>query len=240
MGILNDRVIIITGGTEGIGRETAIQAANEGAKVICCSRHPKPMENDNIEFIKLDVTDSDECCKVVSEIANKYGRIDGLVANAGITGDSLTCKMSDECFDNVIKTNLYGVFNIVRCVGPIMEQAGKGSIVTLSSVVGIYGNIGQANYAASKAAIIGMSKSWAKEFARKGAAVRVNSVAPGYTMTNMLKTVPEKLLDKFSSMTMLKRLGEPYEIANGIVFLLSDYSSYITGTVLDINGGMRL
>lgn len=240
MGILSGKTILITGGTEGIGLETALQASQEGANVICCARHKKEFDSKRIGFIELDVTDSKKCKEVTEKIINQYGYIDGLVANAGITGDALTSKMTDEDFNRVIQTNINGVFNIVRAVGPTMEKQGKGSIVTVSSIVGIYGNIGQANYAASKAAIIGMTKTWAKEFPRKGANVRVNSVAPGYTMTNMLKTVPENLLEKFSSMTMLHRLGEPSEIANGILFLLSDYSSYITGTVLEITGGMRL
>lgn len=240
MGFFKDKVILITGGTEGIGLETAVQVSDEGARTICCARHKKDFEHKNIEFVELDVKKSDECCETVARIADKYGHIDGLVANAGITRDALTAKMTDEDFDSVIRTNINGVFNIVREVGPLMERKGGGSIVTVSSVIGIQGNIGQANYAASKAAIIGMTKSWAKEFSRKGVAVRVNAVAPGYTLTNMLSTVPENLLEQFASRTMLKRLGKPEEIARGILFLLSDYSSYITGTVLEIDGGMRL
>lgn len=241
MGIfLEDKIILVTGGTEGIGYETVINAEAQGAKVIACARKRKEFTEKNISFFELDVTDSTKCREVVNKVINKYGRIDGLVANAGITHDALTPKMSDEDFNSVINTNVNGVFNLVREIGPIMERQSKGSIVTVSSVVGEFGNIGQVNYAASKAAIIGMTKSWAKEFSRKGAQVRVNSVAPGYTMTKMLETVPENLLEKFSSMTMLKRLARPEEIANAILFLISDYSSYITGTVLDVNGGMRL
>lgn len=170
----------------------------------------------------------------------KYGKIDVLVADAGITKDCMTYKMTDDMFDQVINVNLKGVFNIGRYVGPIMEKQGRGSIINISSVVGEYGNIGQANYAASKAGIIGLSKSWAKEFARKGQQVRVNVIAPGYILTDMVKTVPQDLLDKFAGQTMLKRLGEPDEIANVALFLASDMSSYVTGTVIDANGGMRL
>ena len=148
--------------------------------------------------------------------------------------------MTESDFDNVIKTNLTGIFNLVKFIGPYMEMQGGGSIVTVSSIVGESGNIGQANYAASKAGIIGMSKSWAKEFARKGIPVRVNTVAPGYILTDMVKTVPEHLLSQFAGQTMLKRLGNPEEVAAAISFLCSDAASYITGSVLDVNGGMRL
>jgi 3-oxoacyl-[acyl-carrier protein] reductase len=166
--------------------------------------------------------------------------VDGLVCNAGITKDMMTYKMDEAAFDSVIDVNLKGVFNVVKSIGPFMEKQGHGSIVNVSSIVGEYGNIGQCNYAASKAGIIGMSKSWAKEFSRKGCQVRVNVICPGYIMTDMLKTVPEDLLNKFKDLTMLKRLGEPVEVANASLFLLSDLASYITGSVLDVNGGMRL
>ena len=152
----------------------------------------------------------------------------------------MTRKMTDEQFDAVIAVNLKGVFNLTRLIGPLMEQNGYGSIINISSVVGVFGNIGQANYAASKAGVIGMSKTWAKEFARKGANVRCNAIAPGYIMTDMLKTVPQELLDKFAKLTMLGRLGQPSEIASAALFLASDESSYVTGQVLEVNGGMRL
>jgi 3-oxoacyl-[acyl-carrier protein] reductase len=152
----------------------------------------------------------------------------------------MTAKMTDEQWDLVMDVNLRGVFNLTRHIGPYMEQQGSGSIVNISSVVGEFGNIGQANYAATKSAIYGLTKTWAKEFARKGAAVRVNSVSPGYTMTDILKTVPQELLDKFAAQTMLKRLGQPEEIAKAILFLASDDASYITGHNLSVNGGMRL
>lgn len=148
--------------------------------------------------------------------------------------------MTDEMFDEVLNTNVKGVFNIIKAVHPYMEEQKKGAIVAVSSIVAVYGNIGQINYASSKAAVIGMCKSCAKEFARKGQNIRVNAICPGYIMTDMLKTVPEDLLKKFANQTMLKRLGEPEEIANIISFLISDESSYITGSVIEANGGMRL
>ena len=143
-------------------------------------------------------------------------------------------------WDLVIDVDLKGVFNLTRYVGPQMEAQGAGAIVNISSVVGVFGNIGQANYSAAKAGLLGLTKTWAKEFARKGAAVRVNAIAPGYTMTSILSTVPQDLLDKFAKMTMLGRLGQPDEIAKAALFLVSDDASYVTGQTLNVNGGMRL
>ena len=240
MGLLDNKIVMVTGGTKGIGLAMSLKFASEGATVIACSRNEVEFTNDNIKFIKLDVTDAQMCKEVVDTIVTEYGRIDVLVADAGITKDSMTYKMTDEMFDEVINVNLKGIFNVGRYVGPLMEKLGSGSIITVSSVVGEFGNIGQANYAASKAGIIGLSKSWAKEFARKGQQVRVNVIAPGYILTDMVKSVPQNLLDQFAGQTMLKRLGNPEEIANVALFLASDLSSYITGTVIDANGGMRL
>jgi len=148
--------------------------------------------------------------------------------------------MTDEQWKQVIDVNLNGVFYLSRYVGPFMQKAGGGSIITISSVVGEYGNIGQANYAATKAAVVGLTKTWAREFAMKNGGVRVNAIAPGYIMTDILKTVPQDLLDKFGGLTMLGRLGQPEEVAKAALFLASDDSSYITGHVLSVNGGMRL
>lgn len=170
----------------------------------------------------------------------KYGRVDILVNNAGITRDAMTRNMSDEQWDIVIDVDLKGLFNLTRYIGPQMEANGCGAIVNISSVIGEYGNIGQANYAAAKAGVIGLTKTWAKEFSRKGAAVRVNCITPGYAMTEILQTVPKNLLDEFAAATMLKRLGQPEEIASAALFLVSDESSYITGHTLSVNGGLRL
>ncbi len=235
-----NKVVVVTGGTSGIGYATVCKLARSGASVIACARHERGFDDGNIVFHELDVTDPDSCGRLFEWVIEKYGRVDCLVANAGITSDALTVKMTDDAFDDVIRTNLKGVFNMGRFFGPYMEKQGHGSIVIVSSVVGEQGNIGQANYAASKAGLIGMAKSWAKEFSRKGAAVRVNVIAPGYILTDMVKTVPQDLLDRFASQTMLKRLGEADEVANVISFLCSDESSYITGAVIDVNGGMRL
>ncbi len=240
MNLLKNKIAVVSGASKGIGKETAIKMADEGAIVYACSRSKGDYYNDSIRYLELDVTDPDSCKKVFDHITNEHGRIDCLVCNAGITADRMTVKMTDDDFDKVIDTNLKGVFNLVRLFGPYMEVQGNGSIVAISSVVGEQGNIGQANYAASKAGIIGMCKSWAKEFSRKGAQVRVNVIAPGYILTDMVRSVREDLLEKFSAQTMLKRLGEPKEIANVVAFISSDEASYITGSVIDVNGGMRL
>ena len=188
----------------------------------------------------MDVSSTKDCERVYTEITALYDHIDILVNCVGITCDAMTRKMTEKQFDQVIAINLKGVWNLTRLIGPMMQEKKYGSIINISSIVGIYGNIGQANYAATKAGVIGMTKSWAKEFALKGGNVRVNAIAPGYTMTNMMKTVPENLLERFRNVTMLGRLAEPIEIANAVLFLASDLASYITGEVLNVSGGMRL
>jgi 3-oxoacyl-[acyl-carrier protein] reductase len=237
---LKDKVAVVTGGAKGIGEEIAKAFAVEGAKVIAVDMGEMTYEAENVEFYQLNVTDVSGCQKFFDEMIEKYQHIDILVNNAGITRDSMTRKMTDEQWNLVLDVNLKGVFNLVRHIGPQMEANGGGSIINISSVVGVYGNIGQANYAATKAGVIGLTMTWAKEFARKGVPVRVNAIAPGYVMTDILKTVPQDLLDKFASMTMLKRLGQPEEIARVALFLASDDSSYITGQTIQADGGMRL
>ena len=237
---LEGKIAIVTGGAKGLGGEMAQLFAKEGAKVIAADMMPLSYENENVEYYQLNVTDAPACEALTNYAKEKYGRIDVLVNNAGITKDAMTRKMTDEQWDAVIAVNLKGVFNLTRYVGPLMQQQGGGSIISISSVVGVFGNIGQANYAATKAGIIGLTMTWAKEFALKGGNVRVNAIAPGYTMTDILKTVPQDLLDKFAAMTMLGRLGQPIEIANAALFLASEEASYITGQVLQVDGGMRL
>lgn len=237
---LDGRVAIITGGARGLGQAMAEEFAKEGAKVIACDVENLVYQNENVEGYKLNVTDGN-ACKVLSEyVKEKYGKVDILVNNAGITRDALTRKMTDEQWDLVIDVNLKGVYNLTRYIGPMMQADGQGSIINISSIVGEYGNIGQVNYAATKAGVIGMTKTWAKEFSMKGAQVRVNAISPGYTMTDILKTVPQELLATFAKQTMLGRIGEPIDIAKAALFLASDESSYITGHNLSVNGGMRL
>jgi len=237
---LKDKIVIITGAAKGLGGEMAQLFAKEGATVIACDMAPLTYEADKVHYRELNVADAAACEALFNEVKERYGRIDVLVNNAGITRDAMTRKMTDEQWDMVLDVNLKGVFNLTRHVGPYMQQQGGGSIISISSVVGVFGNIGQANYAATKAGIIGLTKTWAKEFALKGGNVRVNCIAPGYTMTDILKTVPQDLLDKFAAMTMLGRLGQPHEIASAALFLASDDASYITGQVLQVDGGMRL
>ena len=237
---LEGKVAIVTGGAKGLGGEMAQTFAREGAKVIAADMMPLTYECENVEFYQLNVTDGEACKGLFEYAKEKFGKIDILVNNAGITRDAMTRKMTDEQWDLVVDINLKGIFNLVRYIGPYMEEIGGGSIINISSVVGEYGNIGQANYAATKAGVIGLTKTWAKEFARKGVPVRVNAIAPGYIMTDMMKTVPEDLLKKFAGLTMLGRLGQPEEIAKAALFLASGDASYVTGHVLSVNGGMRL
>ncbi len=237
---LEGEVAVITGGAQGLGRAMAELFSKEGAQVVILDMKAPDYELGKIEFMELNVSNGAQCEKVFNDIIAKYEHIDVLVNNAGITRDALTRKMTDEQFDAVIAVNLKGVFNLTRFVGPFMATQGSGSIINISSVVGTFGNIGQVNYAATKGAVVSMTKTWAKEFAMKGAKVRVNAIAPGYTMTDMMKTVPQDLLDKFAKQTMLGRLGEPNEIANAALFLASDEASYVTGQLIGVDGGMRL
>ena len=237
---LAGKVAVVTGGANGIGKEIALRFASEGAKVVAADMQALTYEDKNVSYKHLNVTDTEECKTFFDEVIAEFGKVDILVNNAGITRDSMTRKMTDEQWNLVLDVNLKGVFNLVRYIGPQMEVDGGGSIINISSVVGEYGNIGQANYAATKAGLLGLTKTWAKEFARKGVPVRVNAIAPGYIMTEILKTVPEDLLNQFAQLTMLKRLGQPEEIANAALFLASDESSYVTGHTLSVNGGMRI
>lgn len=237
---LQEKVAVVTGGAKGIGGCISQLFSKEGAKVIAVDMNELSYEDPNVEFYKLDVSSSEACEEFFKYVSEKYGKIDILVNNAGITRDALTRKMSQEDWNLVLNVNLNGVFNLTRLIGPFMQNNNYGSIVNISSVVGVFGNIGQANYAAAKAGLLGLTKTWAKEFAMKGANVRVNAIAPGYTMTDILKTVPQDLLDKFAGLTMLGRLAQPEEIANAALFLASEESSYVTGHTLKVDGGMRL
>ena len=238
--LLKDKVAVVTGASNGIGRAIVGVFIENGAKVIGLDIAEKEPWTDNLTMIVADISSTSDCERAYRKITGMTERIDILVNCAGITRDAMTKKMSEEQFDQVMEVNVKGVWNLTRLIGPAMQANKSGSIINISSVVGIFGNVGQSNYAASKAAVIGMTKSWAKEFALKGGNVRVNAVAPGYTETNMLSTVPVELLEKFRSSTALGRLAEPVEIANSVLFLASDLSSYITGEVLNVNGGMRL
>jgi len=248
---LSAKTVVITGANGGLGLETAKVMAAKGAHVVMAVRNQEKATaaradilaatpDASLELVELDLGSQGSIRAAAAQILADHDTIDILVNNAGITRDAMTRKMTDEQWNAVLNVNLSGVFNLTRLIGPYMQQQGGGSIISISSVVGVFGNIGQANYAAAKAGIIGLTKTWAKEFALKGGNVRVNAIAPGYTMTDILKTVPQDLLEKFASMTMLGRLGQPEEIASAALFLASDEASYITGHVLSVDGGMRL
>lgn len=238
--LLKDKVAVVTGASNGIGKSIVDVFIENGARVIGLDIVEVKSWNEKLTMMRTDVSNTADCERVYQEINNIVDHIDILVNCAGITRDVMTKDMTEEQFDQVIAVNLKGVWNLTRLIGPPMQLQKSGSIINISSVVGVFGNIGQANYAATKAGVIGMTKSWAKEFALKGGNVRVNAVAPGYTMTNMMKTVPENLLEKFRGATMLGRLADPIEIANAVLFLASDLASYVTGEILNVNGGMRL
>jgi len=237
---LEGKTAVVTGGAKGLGEAMARRFVSEGARVIAVDLTPITYELEGVTGYELNVTDRKACEIFGNWLKENVGTIDILVNNAGVTKDALLQKMTDEMWDFVIDVNLNGVYNVTKHIAPMMIEAGKGSVINIASIVGEYGNIGQSNYSATKAAVYGLTKTWAKEFARKGANIRVNSISPGYIMTDILKTVPEELLEKFAKMTMLGRLGQPEEIANVALFLASDEASYVTGHNLSANGGMRL
>ena len=237
---LQGKTAVITGGSRGLGGAMVKLFAKEGAKVIICDMGEPKNVYPNVEFYKLNVTDVDACKTFAGYAIEKYKKIDILVNNAGILKDAMTRKMTDEQFDAVISVNLKGVFNLTRFIGPHMEDTGGGSIINVSSIVGEFGNTGQVNYAATKAAVVAMAKTWAREFARKGVPVRCNAIAPGFVMTEILDPVPEEIKKGFAAQTLLGRLGKPEEIAFAALFLASDESSYITGHTLTASGGARM
>jgi len=239
---LDGKVCLVTGAARGIGREIAELFASRGATaVLACDVNTEALASGlppNMSGEKLDVTDAAAVRVFVEKAKAKHGRIDVLVNNAGITRDALIQKMTDEDWDAVLAVNLKGAFLLTRAVAPLMMEAGAGSIVNISSVAGLDGNIGQTNYAATKAGIIGMTRTWAKEFARKGAKVRANAVAPGFINTPMVQAVPQKVIDAVVAKVVLGRLGEPRDVANAVLFLASDASAYVTGQVLRVDGGL--
>lgn len=244
---LKDKVAVITGGAKGIGRSTAELFGNEGAKLVIADVDVAAGEdfvaelkerNISAIFLRLDVTDSAAVEGTFDKAQKEFGRIDILVNNAGITIDGFLVKTSDEAWNSVINVNLTGVFNCGRAAAKIMMEQGEGCILNAASVVGLYGNIGQTNYSATKAGVIGMSKSWAKELGPKN--VRVNVVAPGFIVTDMTAKVPEKVLQMVADKTPLKKLGQPEDIAQAYLYLASDDAKFITGTVLSVDGGLIL
>ncbi|WP_041395337.1 3-oxoacyl-ACP reductase FabG [Photobacterium profundum] len=242
--MLTNKVCIVTGGAQGIGRcivETF--AKNDAKMVFACDMNASVMADlestySNVRALELNVCDRNSIGVAIAKINAEFGHIDVLVNNAGITRDNLLDKMTEEEWDMVADVNLKGVFNMTQAIAPIMIENGIGSIITMSSVVGTDGNIGQSNYAATKGGVIAMTKGWSKEFSRKGAQVRANCIAPGFIETPMTKDLPEKVLDYMTNKTPLKRMGKPTDIAEGALFLASERSSFITGQTLKIDGGL--
>ncbi len=244
--MLTGKIAVVTGGARGIGRAIALALAEEGAEVVINYHHSEERSlavKEEIEarggkaaVMQCDVSDYESCERFVSAVAEMCGRIDIWVNNAGITKDQLLMRMSEEAFDEVIETNLKGTFQCMRFVSRVMVKQRYGRIINLSSVVGIAGNAGQVNYAASKAGVIGMTKSAAKELAGRG--ITVNAVAPGFIETEMTSILSEKVQEQAKNQIPLGHFGTPEDVASAVVFLASEQAKYITGQVLQVDGGM--
>ncbi len=247
MGRLEHKVSLITGAGQGIGLASALKFAQEGAIVIVCDVKQSAIDaavaacrqtGAQAAGFVMDVTDRAQVDAVVAQVRERFGRIDVLVNNAGITQDARLVKMTEAQFDRVIDVNLRGVFHCSQAVAQAMMDQGSGVILNASSVVGIYGNFGQTNYAASKFGVIGFTKTWSRELGPKG--VRVNAVAPGFIQTPILASMPDDVLKGMEARVPLKRLGRAEEIANVYAFLASDEASYINGAVIEVSGGMTV
>jgi 3-oxoacyl-[acyl-carrier protein] reductase len=244
---LNDKVCIITGAAQGIGMATALKFAREGAKVAIWDLAPSGIDEavrqcreagaEATGYV-VDVTQRVMVDAAVAKTRERFGRIDVLVNNAGITQDARLQKMTLEQFDRVIDVNLRGVFHCAQAVVDGLVAQGSGVILNASSVVGLYGNFGQTNYAATKFGVLGFTKTWSRELGPKG--VRVNAVAPGFIKTHILDSIPEKVLEEMKHRVPLHRLGTPEEIANVYCFLASDEASYVNGAVIEVSGGMTV
>lgn len=248
---LKDKVCLITGGAAGIGKATAQRFAEEGAIVVICDVNREAGEalvqelGEPACFYAVNVADRGEVQAWVEDVVRRFGRVDVLINNAGITRDALFVKVKDgelvkqmeeSAFDQVIDINLKGVFNCAQAVAPFMIRQGGGVIINASSVVGLYGNVGQTNYVATKAGVIGMTKVWARELGRFN--VRVNAVAPGFIATEMVQKMPEEILAGMKAKTPLGRLGEPRDIANAYLWLASDEAGFVHGATISVDGGI--
>jgi 3-oxoacyl-[acyl-carrier protein] reductase len=244
---LKDKVAIITGAGRGIGQATAVKFAREGARVVVCDLTPEWIDQ-TVALCKeagaeaigcvADVRDLKSLQAMVKTTLDQWGRVDCLVNNAGIVMDAQLKNMSEEQFDRVIDINLKGVFNCTRAVVDRMLEQQSGVILNASSIVGLYGNFGQTNYAASKFGVIGMMKTWARELGRKG--IRANAICPGFIATDILKSMPDRVLRALEEKVPMGRLGQPEEIANTFAFLASDEASYINGAVIEVSGGLTI
>mgnify|MGYP001097231132 FL=1 len=248
---MKDKVVLITGGAAGIGKAAAVRFAAAGAKVVICDVNTEVGEATAKEvggvFYNVNVADRKAVQAWVDDVVAKFGKVDVLVNNAGITRDArfvavkdgvLVKQMDEAAFDLVIAINLKGTFNCAQAVAPYMIKQGGGAIINVSSVVGLYGNFGQANYVATKAAVIGLTKTLARELGRSQ--IRVNAVAPGFTATEMVQKMPPEVLEGMKKQTPLGRLGKPEDIANVFYWLASDESSFVHGAVISVDGGLVL
>jgi len=248
---MKDKIVLVTGGAAGIGKATAERFIEEGAYAAICDLNQQAGEAALIDlgemaaFYPVDVTNRQAVQVWVDEVVAKHGRVDVLINNAGVLRDNQLVKVKDgqvvkqmpeADFDLVVAVNLKGVFNCTQAVAPYMMGQGGGVILNATSIVGLDGNFGQTNYVATKAGVIGMTKVWARELGRYG--IRVNAVAPGFTLTEMVRQMPEKILEGMVSHTPLGRMGEPRDIANAYLFLASDEASFITGVTLRVDGGI--
>ena len=244
---LKDRIAVVTGGADGIGRATAMRFAQEGAVVVICDMNEEKGKQTAAEinaaggkasFLKVNTSNFAEVEAASKKVVEQYGKYEILINNAGITRDSTLKKMTPELWQQVIDVNLTGVFYCAKCAADIMTEQGWGRIVNASSVVALYGNFGQTNYVATKAGLIGMTKTMARELGKKG--VTVNAVAPGFILTDMVRKMPEEVLKSMEDKVPVKRLGKPEEIAAAYAFLASDDAAYINGTVISVDGGMTV
>ncbi len=244
--MLKDKNVVITGATRGIGKAIALKMAKEGANVAVVGSSSLEKAQQTCEELKgldveakpyiCDVASFDETTKLAKEIIRDFGKVDIIVNNAGITKDGLMLTMKEEDFDKVIDVNLKGCFNIVKNFTKHLFKNRSGSIINITSVSGLMGNVGQSNYAAAKAGLVGMTKTWAKEFAPRN--IRVNGVAPGFIKTDMTEEIAEKAGEQLLETIPMKRLGKPEDIAEMVTFLASDKASYITGEIIKVDGGI--
>jgi 3-oxoacyl-[acyl-carrier protein] reductase len=244
---LEGKVALVTGAAQGIGRSVALLLAGNGADIVISDINLEKAQETKKEIeaigrkamaIKVDVSNLSDVGKMVHAILEQFGQIDILVNNAGITRDKLILRMTEEDWDAVLNVNLKGTFNCTKVVIRYMAKQKKGKIVSIASVVGEMGNAGQANYAASKAGVIGFTKTVAREFASRG--ININAVAPGYIETPMTDAIPEKVKDELKRMIPMERLGQAEDVAEAVLFLVSEGSNYITGQVLNVNGGIYM
>ncbi len=241
---LNDKIAIVTGASQGIGKKIAIKLSERGAFVCCISRNKKAIDSVSNSIIKnggqsssyaCDISDSDDFKNIAEKIVKKHNKIDILINNAGVTKDALLMRMSNQQWDQVIDTNLKGAFTCIKSVVRYMMKNKYGRIINITSIVGLTGNAGQANYAASKAGLIGMTKSIAKEVASRG--ITANCIAPGWIKTSMTDTLNEEVKNQFLSQIPVGRIGSASDIANTVIFLASEEAGYLTGQTITVDGG---